>query len=545
VVAADDIYRDTAFAGGFQDTEFDDFFLGLTGSLNLINPALQGSPDLAGSLSRNVGDLASFQAALTTEIETGGHEAYDEAYWAARNPIGHIQQIVGNHIPAFLVGGWFDLFQRGELHNYSAFQNAYDHRALLAPMGAGQPVTPRYQLLQGPWFHSNTTTGPAYRGLDLEGLQLAWFDHWLKGRGTGITATRTPMHLYDLGTGHWREAARFPLEQATPGRYFLGAGGALSTTGPPAVSAPDTLAFTGSQIPCTTSTDQWIAGLPTVAVAMFGLSNPCNRDASTSQLGPGTRNYTTAPFTTPMALAGPIAATLYASATTTDTEWVVQISDVAPDGSARVLTSGLLEGNQRATDPATSWTAPDGQPLLPFHPYTRSAQQPVIRGQVTRYQIEVFPTVDTIQPRHRLRVTIATSDVPHALPTVAQLPNLIGGIYTLQHNGAYPSSVELPLASIGAFEPPAEPSARTKARPSCRASRVVLLNLIRSGRLHSVRVTVNGRRVHARLVGARSVRVRLAGSSSATYVVKARARATRHRQHTRTWTFRLCARAPA
>ena len=53
--------------------------------------------------------------------------------------------------------------------------------------------------------------------------------------------------------------------------------------------------------------------------------------------------------------AGPIGATLYASSTTTDTEWVVQLSDVAPDGTATALTSGLLEGNQRALDPSMSW----------------------------------------------------------------------------------------------------------------------------------------------------------------------------------------------
>ena len=64
-----------------------------------------------------------------------------------------------------------------------------------------------------------------------------------------------------------------------------------------------------------------------------------------------------------------------------------------------------------------TWYAPDGKPLLPYHPYTAASAAPVIPGTVTRYDVEVFPTFDTLQPGHRLRVTIATSDFPHALPT--------------------------------------------------------------------------------------------------------------------------------
>jgi predicted acyl esterase len=120
---------------------------------------------------------------------------------------------------------------------------------------------------------------------------------------------------------------------------------------------------------------------------------------------------------------------------------------VGPDGSAKPLTSGLLEGNQRAVNRTLSWYAPDGLPLLPYHPYTKAAQTPVPTGKVVRYDVEVFPTFDTLQPGHRLRVTIATSDFPHALPTLTQGAGLIGGVYQVEHTAAHPSSVELPLIS--------------------------------------------------------------------------------------------------
>jgi uncharacterized protein len=450
IIAGNDLYRDTAFAGGFPDIEFSSVYLALTGSLNLLMPATEANDNLATALTDHVHDLADFDASLLTGAETGGDAAYDQVYWGARNPVQYIPQIVKDGIPAFLIGGWYDLFQRGELLNYSGLQNAYDGRPVLAPMSPTQPVTSRYQLIQGPWYHVTAGMGLSYHGLDLNGLELAWFDHWLKGVDTGITDTTTPLHLEDLASGAYADVSRYPLDQATPTTYYLQPSGGLAPAAPPQSGGTDPLIYAGSQIPCTSSTEQWFMGLGPLALSYFGLKDPCTQSVNLSQVGPGQQSYTTAPFTRPTTLAGPIGATLYASSTTTDTEWVVQLSDVAPNGNATALTSGLLEGNQRALNPSMTWYGPNGRPLLPYHPYTKVAQAPVVPGQVTRYDVEVFPTFDTLAPGHRLRVTIATSDFPHVLPSATQLPNLVGGVYALEHAAAYPSSVELPLVAGGA-----------------------------------------------------------------------------------------------
>jgi uncharacterized protein len=455
IIAGNDLYRDTAFAGGFSDIEFSSVYLALTGSLNLLLPATEANNDFATALTDHARDLADFDAALLGNVEAGGDDAYDQAYWDARNPVQYISTIVKDGIPAFLIGGWYDLFQRGELLNYSGFQNASDGRPVLAPMSPTQPVTSRYQLIQGPWYHVTAGMGLSYHGLDLDGLELAWFDHWLKGVDTGITDTTTPLHLEDLASGRYADVSRYPLDQTTPTTYYLQPGSSLSPSAPPSTGGTDPLVFTGSQIPCTSSTEQWLMGLGPLALSYFGLKDPCTQSVNLSQVGPGQHSYTTAPFTHPTTLAGPVGATLYATSTTTDTEWVVQLSDVAPNGNATALTSGLLEGNQRALNPSLTWYAPDGRPLLPYHPYTKVTQTPVVPGQVTRYDVEVFPTFDTLAPGHRLRVTVATSDFPHALPTATQLPNLVGGVYALEHSSAYPSSVELPLAGAGASPAPA------------------------------------------------------------------------------------------
>src|SRR5205085_266318 len=201
-------------------------------ALNVVLPFEENNPNLPTALADHVHDLQTFDLALLQSIETGGPRAYDGGYWQARSPVNDIQMIVRDHIPAFLIGGWYDLFQRGELLNYSGFQNAYDHRPVLPAMRPSQPVTSRYQLIQGPWFHVTAGQGLHYHGLGMSGLALAWFDRWLKGINTGITQTKAPLHLEDLSSGRWYDASRYPLDQTKPTAYYLQPGNKLAPAKP-------------------------------------------------------------------------------------------------------------------------------------------------------------------------------------------------------------------------------------------------------------------------------------------------------------------------
>ena len=460
IISANDVYRDTAFDGGLLDTEFGGIYLGLTAGLNLLNPVLESfveqptNPDVLKALADHIGGLLALHAALVANVETGGDQAYDQAYWRARRPQPLLAKIVQNRVPAFLVGGWFDLFQRGEPLNYSDLQNLLAGRGVGLSMTAGQQPSGRYQLLMGPWCH--VTAG---EGIDMNRLELAWFDRWLKGQATGIDQTKTPLHLYQLGSGKWLEASRYPFEGVTPRPYYLGAGKSLRPTKPGTAGGSDRIVWTGLSSPCGLSTEQWSAGLLQLLLESAGGSDPCAGDDSTTQVGPGAVSYTTAPFDKAQVLAGPIDATLYAASNRPDTEFNVVLEDIAPNGSSRPLTTGALLGSFRQLDRARTWWAADGRPLLPYHAYTRASQVPVPTGKVTRFDIEVRPTFAKLAAGHRLRATIATSDVPHIVPTPPQIANLAGGIYDVQRNSAAASFLELPLAPAAAF---------TKACTICR-----------------------------------------------------------------------------
>src|SRR5207245_2703985 len=77
--------------------------------------------------------LAKYNANQIENVATGGDQAYDEAYWQTRAPRNMLAHVVADHIPAYMVGGYFDLYQRGEPLDYSELQNLWAARPLGAP----------------------------------------------------------------------------------------------------------------------------------------------------------------------------------------------------------------------------------------------------------------------------------------------------------------------------------------------------------------------------------------------------------------------------
>ena len=483
MVPANDIYRDTSFMGGLLDFEFSEIYLGLTGADNTTNPITDTASDptllsdLAGIEADHANGLARYHAGITANVLAGGADAYDGAYWQARNPQNVLARVVANHIPAYLVGGEFDLFQNGEPLNYAELQNAWDGRSVTAPMVPGQRTTGRYQLIVGPWEHLNGSS------VNVDPLELEWFDTWLKHERTGMARTPTPLHYYDLGSGRFDETRTYPFSGATPARFYFGAGGTLSTSAPssgsgagtpttstpasglgggvlpvslpplplarprlslPAAPSSDTIVWSPSGAPCGRPIDQWSMGGISVPAGSAGLLGPCVSNDQATQAGPWAVTYTSAPFSHAATVAGPITATVYASSTTSETELVAEVEDVTPDGTSYPLTEGALLGSLRAVDAKRSWSA-GGVTVLPYHPYTKASSRPVTPGVLTEYQIQVFPTLVTIASGDRLRLTLATVDTPHLTPLPEQLPKLAGGLYTIAHTASAPSSLTVEL----------------------------------------------------------------------------------------------------
>ncbi|MDX6638795.1 MAG: uncharacterized protein QOJ01_2306, partial [Solirubrobacterales bacterium] len=122
IVAGNDAYRDVAFQGGMPGMEFDLIILVLFGGLNVGNPPISDYQDVADLLkveAQHLESLLTYNVYQALNIETNGDEAYYGKYWRKRTQRTFLKTIVRNHIPAFMIGGWYDLFQRGAPLNYS------------------------------------------------------------------------------------------------------------------------------------------------------------------------------------------------------------------------------------------------------------------------------------------------------------------------------------------------------------------------------------------------------------------------------------------
>jgi uncharacterized protein len=88
---------------------------------------------------------------------------------------------------------------------------------------------------------------------------------------------------------------------------------------------------------------------------------------------------------------------------------------------------------------------------MPVHPLSAASVRAIVPGQITREDIQIFPTFAAIPARWRLRVTITTSDTPHLFATATQLPGLLGGVYAIERHAGDASLLNVPLAPASAF----------------------------------------------------------------------------------------------
>jgi len=134
---------------------------------------------------------------------------------------------------------------------------------------------------------------------------------------------------------------------------------------------------------------------------------------------------------------GPIAAVLYAASSAPDTDWVVRLCDVWPDGRSLSVCDGILRARFRESF---------GRPVL------------MEAGEVYRFEVDLRATAQTFQAGHRLRVHVTSSDFPRYdrnLNTGGPFGEETRGQAARNavfHDAARPSHLLLPVMSAGDVE---------------------------------------------------------------------------------------------
>lgn len=280
-----------------------------------------------------------------------------------------------------------------------------------------------------------TLAGPSHPDRPLRALRsemLRWYDHWLKGIENGAI-DGPPVRYWVTGANQWRSATDWPIPETEWTKLYLNSWARLTPN---------------RYLPA--SNDEFQP--PDSFVQM-----PQTQTNRVEKL-----RYLTDPLPQDLLVAGPIMLTLFASIDQTDTNWIVILKDVGPDGSVRSaregerdipsdlpereLTRGWLKASHRALDPDRSL------PWKPWHYLTREAQKPVVPDEVTEYQIEVMSTANLFRARHRICLEITCLDFPTGVSgatNVEYIPYHVCSsrtvLHRIFHDPAHPSHLLLPI----------------------------------------------------------------------------------------------------
>ncbi len=346
--------------------------------------------------------------------------------------------IIGKHeqvtVPTFNVGGWYDIFLHDTLSNFTIMREQ-----------GSTPEARQSKLLIGPWTHSgaNNPIGEMNFGfgasaafidlrIDFISLQVRWFDHWLKGKDTGMV-NEAPIKLFVMGANVWRDEQEWPLARAVDTRYYLHSGGqanAANGNGTLSTDAPDGEAF-----------DQYDydPAKPVMTLGGALLMTPEYRPGPWDQRSTESRQdvlvYTTSVLEQDVEVTGPITVQLWATSSAPDTDFVARLVDVHPNGFAQNLTDGIIRARYRqfASGEAATLIEP---------------------GKAYEYTIDLWATSNVFKAGHCIRLDVTSSNFPRW----DRNPNtghdfgvddeMVVAHQMILHDQEHPSYVTLPIVPI-------------------------------------------------------------------------------------------------
>jgi len=331
-------------------------------------------------------------------------------------------------VPSLAVSGWFDGDANGTPLNYLAMKK---HGAT--------PEARRPRLVIGPWphiFNQSQKVGAFDYGpeavINWDGYVCRWFDHYLKGIANGVN-NDPPVHVFVMGRNRWHAEQDWPLPQTRWTKYFLRSGGHANSidgdgtlnTSPGGTGDFDTFTYDPAK--------------PTRSAYTSGHIEDGAVDTRKSSSGADVLVYTTPPLDEEVEVTGPISAKLYAATSARDTDWIVHLVDVAPNGYSALLCEGVMRARHR--DPERNGA---------FNPDKLSTIEP---DEIYEYTIEFWrATGNAFAKGHRIRVEISSSYFPLYLPNLNTGADNVGletkvvvAEQKIFHTAKYPSHVVLPV----------------------------------------------------------------------------------------------------
>jgi putative CocE/NonD family hydrolase len=390
--------------GGFAETRAED---------------MMRTPYIDLNRSRGVMDAPWFETWIKDNLSTAD-------YWKAIAYQGKANYSRVT-VPSLAISGWFDANHPGTPMNYIGVKQF-----------GGTPEARHPRLVIGPWTHWPVATrnlagidyGPE-AAIDWDGYVTRWFDHFLKAVDNGVE-NDPPVHVFVMGVNQWRAESDWPLPETQWTKYYLhGHGKANSLKGDGALNTapPDKETFdTYVYDPATPTRSPFTGGHIDGAV-----------DTRLSAIGDEVLVYSTPQLKEDVEVVGPITATLFAATSAHDTDWMMRLIDVRPDGSTLFLTDGVLRARSRDPENHGRFTAEKLNVVDP--------------NRIYEYTLEFWRgTGNIFQKGHRIRVEISSSFFPYYLrnlnsgdDNIGLETNAVVATQRVYHDAQHPSSIVLPV----------------------------------------------------------------------------------------------------
>jgi uncharacterized protein len=280
-------------------------------------------------------------------------------------------------------------------------------------------------LVMGPWFHSQINRqgraiGPMVWATDTteqwrRDVVLPFFKQYLESGSP--KANTPPVWVYDTGADRWDTLQKWPVSceegcSASAKPLYLAADGKLSFDAPQA----------GNTQPGSSQYDEYVSDpakpVPYRPRPVLGEGGGWRTWLLTDQRfvdgRPDVLTYETAPLTSPMKLAGEPIVHLVASTSGTDSDWVVKLIDVYPNGqTARIDPDGTFAGTLGLQPDMSGYELPIAIDIFRGR-YRTSFSQPeaIAANQPLAYKFALPNVNHTFQPGHRIMVQVQSTLFP-------------------------------------------------------------------------------------------------------------------------------------
>jgi len=345
------------------------------------------------------------------------HPNYD-ATWERVNLESRFHEV---NVPIYHLGGWHDAFTEGTINGFVGVQH-----------NGAEGARGKQKLLVGPWVHyglgqrqQGEFAFPSNAEFNDLNEALRWFNYWLQGKDNKIIS-EPPVRYYVMGAiesgapgNEWRNAADWPpLAQLTP--CYFQENGDLTAKKSAATQAVRRFQYDPKNpVPTKGGRNVFIDAGP--------------YDQRSTESRPDVLVFTTPVLAQPLEVVGKITAKLWVSSSAKDTDFMVKLTDVYPDGRSMLVCDGALRARHR---------------------YSLRQEHFMMPDSVYRCEVDLWSTAIIFNKGHRIRVAISSSNSPRFDPN----PNTgrplradsvtVVAANTLYLDAKYPSHIVLPVTSV-------------------------------------------------------------------------------------------------